>query len=44
MKPTTKYMAKHKMCFDSVAVITQLMMEFGGAKLYDVEYNENYYF
>ena len=44
MKPTTKYMEKHKMIFDSVAVITQLMMESGGSKLYNVEYNENYYF
>jgi len=44
MKPNNLYMKKHQMCFEAVAVITQLKMEFGGEKLYDVEYNENYFF
>ena len=44
MKPNNKYMEKHGMCFDSVAVITQLKMEYGGEKLYDVEYDETYYY
>ena len=44
MKPRNKYEEKHKMCFDSVAVITQLKLEFGGEQLYDVKYSENYYY
>lgn len=32
---------KHQMCFDAVAVITQLMFEFHG-RVYDVEYNAQY--
>ena len=44
MKPNNKFMVKHGMCFDSVAVITQLKMEFGRERLYDVEYDEDYYY
>lgn len=44
MKPKNSYMEKHRMCFNAVAVITQLKLEFGGERLYDVEYNENYYY
>ena len=43
MKPKNGYMKKHRICFDSVAVITQLKLEFGGERLYDVTYDENYY-
>ena len=44
MKPRHSVLEKHKICFESVAVLTQLKMEFAGESLYDVEYNENYYY
>lgn len=42
MKPNNKFMEKHKKCFNAVVVVTQLKLEFGGEKLYDVEYDVNY--
>ena len=42
LKPRNKMFEKHKLCFYSVAVLTQLKLEFGGERLYDVEYDENY--
>ena len=36
-------MEKHKMCFDSVAVITQLKLEAGGEQLHAVDCDENHH-
>jgi hypothetical protein len=43
MKPNNKFMEKHGMCFNAIAVVTQLKMEFAGESLFDVEYNESYF-
>jgi hypothetical protein len=40
--PTNQMMRKHGLCFDSVAVITQLKFE-DGESFYDVKYNATYY-
>ena len=44
MKPNNLFQTKHKMCFNAVAVITQIKFDIGGERLYDVEYDENYFY
>ena len=42
MKPSNKFMEKHKMCFYAVAVMTQLKLDSGADEIFDVDYNANY--
>lgn len=43
LNPTQQMMRKHKMCFEAIAVITQLKMETGNERLYNVQYDTGYF-
>ena len=43
LKPRHEMMEKHKMCFEAIAVITQLKFEIDGERLYQVQYDTGYF-